>query len=66
MLPAGLCTFFGRLVEQGRTPENAQYLGRIVQDISYHTMPLTTLTSSPTPSQKNCLASVRTSSSFNR
>lgn len=31
-----LCNFFGSLVEQGRAPEDAQYLGKIVQNISYY------------------------------
>ena len=31
-----LCNFFGELVEQGRAPENKEYLGKIVQDIAYN------------------------------
>lgn len=30
-----LCSFFGNLVEQGRAPEDEEYLGKIIQDISY-------------------------------
>ncbi len=31
-----LCNFYGKLVEQGRVPNNSEKLGRIVQDISYN------------------------------
>ncbi|MCD7131707.1 glucuronate isomerase [Limosilactobacillus balticus] len=31
-----LCNFIGSLVEQGRAPEDEEYLGKIVQDISYN------------------------------
>jgi glucuronate isomerase len=31
-----LCTFFGKLVDQGRAPKDEEYLGKIVQDISYN------------------------------
>lgn len=31
-----LCNFFGELVEQGRAPRNEEYLGKIIEDISYN------------------------------
>ncbi|MGM9906846.1 glucuronate isomerase, partial [Limosilactobacillus sp.] len=31
-----LCNFIGSLVEQGRAPEDEEYLGKIVQDIAYN------------------------------
>lgn len=31
-----LCNFFGELVEQGRAPEDEEYLGKIIQNISYY------------------------------
>lgn len=31
-----LCNFFGKLVEQGRVPEDEKLLGKVVQDISYN------------------------------
>jgi glucuronate isomerase len=31
-----LCNFFGKLVEEGRAPEDEEYLGKIIQDISYN------------------------------
>ncbi|GGI63037.1 MULTISPECIES: glucuronate isomerase [Limosilactobacillus] len=31
-----LCNFIGSLVEQGRAPEDKEYLGKIVQDIAYN------------------------------
>ena len=31
-----LCNFYGELAEQGRVPDDVEYLGKIVQDISYN------------------------------
>lgn len=31
-----LCNFFGELVEQGRAPADEEYLGKIIQNISYY------------------------------
>ena len=31
-----LCNFFGNLVEQGRAPEDEEYLGKIIEDIAYN------------------------------
>ena len=31
-----LCNFFGRLVEQGRVPNDEAILGKVVQDIAYN------------------------------
>lgn len=31
-----LCNFFGELIEAGRAPEDEEYIGKIIQDISYN------------------------------
>ncbi|MBA1434547.1 glucuronate isomerase [Bombilactobacillus bombi] len=31
-----LCNFYGELVDQGRVPDDEEYLGKIIQDISYN------------------------------
>ena len=31
-----LCNFFGKLVDEGRAPEDEEYLGKIVQNIAYN------------------------------